>query len=492
VSVSSVPPRRGASAALPPRLASAALPARLATPALASLWTRCWKAMARAGPDDWHRVTIRLPLDDEQRRAVAGLLGRPIRPGTATTAIALADLDAVLARGGDGVDLVTVVTAHHGPLPDRSGDAEVRHAAFADARTAALRTAPDEPWVGRWLDGLERGTLARLYGRGELDLLVTAAEVLAALPDDGLPLPVLAARVTGDTKALGATTLAGLVLKALALRAGEPPPRTATERRALWESVGVVPDDLASQVLVLNLPVTGGLLAGWLDQAAGDGLPVRVTLQQLTRHPFRVARPQPVYVCENPAVLRAAAERLGAGSAPLVCLEGRPSVAATRLLTALADGGCALHCHGDLDWAGVQIAASVLSSLPAAPWRMAATDYLDAVPQDVEHPRASLEAGGAVATPWDPELARTMRRVGQVVYEEDVLADLLADLADAAPVATPEGAGVGGALDTAGGPGEPAPTPGPPAVDRRLDAPPPDAPPPDAPPPDAPAPDLPD
>jgi uncharacterized protein (TIGR02679 family) len=410
-------------------LANESLPHRLAGPELAGLWTRCWKAMAKAGPDAWRSVTIRVPLEgDAQRHAVAGLLGRRLPPGTAAASVDLAALDTVLRRPADGWDLVRVVEATGGPLPDRAGAVRAQDAAIAEVRDAARELLGAHGWAERWLDELGGGMLVRLHGRGDLELVVTAARILERLPADGVPLPALAAEVTGDTKALAGTTLEGLVLRGLAIRADESRPRTAAERRTLWESAGVVPDDLASQVLVLNLPVRpDGGLAGWLHQAAAHGWPFRATLHQLVRSPLQVEAPRVVSVCENPAVLRAAAERLGPGSAPLVCTEGRPSVACTRLLAALADGGCQLRYHGDFDWPGLRIAGAVLSEPGVTPWRMGADDYLTAVAVPRRGERAQLR-GTPTDSPWDPGLATAMRDHGVVVYEEDVLEHLLSDL----------------------------------------------------------------
>lgn len=410
-------------------VADVPLPDRLAGPALAGLWARCWKAMARAGPDGWRSVTIRVPLEDAaQRHAVAGLLGRRLPPGTAAASVGLDALDAVVRRPADGWDLVRVVEATGGPLPDRAGAARAQDAAIGEARDAARAILAAHAWAGAWLDELGGGMLARLHGRGDLELLVTAARILDRLPADGMPLPALAAEVTGDTKALAGTTLEGLVLRGLALRAGEARPRAAADRRTLWESAGVVPDDLASQVLVLNLPVApDGGLGGWLHGAAGEGWPFRATLHQLVRSSLRVPRPRLVSVCENPAVLRAAAERLGSGSAPLVCTEGRPSVACTRLLATLAASGCELRYHGDFDWPGLRIAAAVIDQPGVTAWRMGAADYLAALGDPERDARPRLR-GAAADSPWDPALAVAMRDRGVVVHEEDVLDRLLADL----------------------------------------------------------------
>jgi uncharacterized protein (TIGR02679 family) len=362
---------------------------------------------------------------DDTRRAISGILGRPIRQGTAATTVGLGDLDERLRQADPAWDLPTVVEHLHGPLPDRAAEAQEQADAVAAARDHARSLLPSEPWIEAWLADLDRGMLTRLHTRRELELLPTAARVLAELPADGVPLPALASRITGDTKALGATTLAGLVLRGIARRLDEPAPRSAAERRALWEASGVVPDDLASQVLVLNVTATGSALAGWLTEAGAAGLPFRITLQQLVRQPLRHDEVGPVFVCENPAVLRAAAEQLGAGSAPLVCTEGRPSMACLRLLDGLVAAGADVRYHGDFDWPGLRIGASVLAATGGRPWRFGAADYLDAVAR-VE-PRSPL-AGTMAASPWDPDLAHAMADVGWTIYEEDVLDVLLGDL----------------------------------------------------------------
>jgi hypothetical protein len=140
------------------------------------------------------------------------------------------------------------------------------------------------------------------HDHGEVRAAVRVLEYLAGRPA-GFPiaLPALAAHITGDTKALNhGTTLATLVLRALALREGLPRPGSAAERRDLWDSAGVVTDDLASRVLVLNLPASGAGLGEWLAGAARYGTPFQVTLHQLDTHPIQLAATR-IFACENPA-----------------------------------------------------------------------------------------------------------------------------------------------------------------------------------------------
>ena len=145
---------------------------------------------------------------------------------------------------------------------------------------------------------------------------------------------------------------------------------------------------------------------------------MRVTLHQLRLAPL-VLDCDEIFVCENPAVVRAAASR---PSRPLVCTEGVPSVAVHALLRA-ARPGTRMCWRNDFDWAGVRLTAAALTRYPGAvPWRMTAADYIDAAPNGLPL------VGRPVVTPWDPELAAAMRQNGRAVMEERLLDELLDDL----------------------------------------------------------------
>ncbi len=239
-------------------------------------------------------------------------------------------------------------------------------------------------------------------------------------------MPALAAYVTGDTKSLNhGTTLATLILRAHALRAGVSRPASAAERRELWDLSNVIVDDLASRVLVLGITAEGEGLAAWLTDAARYGTPFQVTLHQLVTHPIRLHHPR-IFACENPAVLRRACEELGPSCPPLVCTEGQPSTAFHRLARTAAAAGGELWYHGDFDWPGVAITAGLISRHGARPWLMNASDYLSGAKTNGSY--LALD-GDPAATPWDPELAEAMRTTGRAVYEETVADQLLADLA---------------------------------------------------------------
>ena len=54
------------------------------------------------------------------------------------------------------------------------------------------------------------------------------------------------------------------MLRALALREQVPVPSGPQTERALWIAAGVATDDLASQVLVLNIRAGGEQLGSWM------------------------------------------------------------------------------------------------------------------------------------------------------------------------------------------------------------------------------------
>jgi len=387
------------------------------------------RSLERSGGELTGTVSLSRPTDAE-RKAIIGITGQYRYAQAARISVRLADLDSAV-RETTGRGLRELLAELGGPLRDRPAE----RSALAAEREAAVRAAEASPlharcgWYREWLAETGRdGSLTKLIRQGEQARLGQAVRVLEHLVGRaGAPvmLPALAADVTGDTKALShGTVLSTLVLRALAIRTGTGRPGTAEERRGLWEAGDVVVDDLASRVLVLNMPAEGRGLAEWLAGAARLGVPFYITLHQLMTLPLTVSGAL-VHVCENPAVLRRAAAELGAGSAPLLCTEGRPSAAFHQLAGAVASGGGELRYHGDFDWPGLDIARSVMARHGARPWRMGAADYVAGLRSDAEHVQL---AGAPRPTPWDPELGKVMAAAGRVLYEESVADALLADL----------------------------------------------------------------
>lgn len=169
--------------------------------------------------------------------------------------------------------------------------------------------------------------------------------------------------------------------------------------RATWESAGVVCDQVSSTVLVLNLPLEGPNAAlSKLTEISGE--PIWLTAR-MTREGCRLSNGRRsevalVRVFENPSVIEAAADRLGANCPPLVCLYGRPSAAAWEVLSAIADTATPILLSTDRDKAGEQIAAEIIAELERS-------------------------HGPGAVTPWLPSVAGT--------FEEERLRAMLSDLA---------------------------------------------------------------
>ena len=361
-----------------------------------------------------------------QRVAAERLLGRSPGSGLSLT-VRLDEVDAILRRSGISPDgLTAAVAVLTGPVvplgPARQAEDRAWQAAYAPLEALAQEVPALAVWAARIRgDGLVR----RLAGTpaAARALLGQAATALRALPaDPPVSLPAFAARVLGSAHALDdGTPPATVTLAGIRALTGFPDGTGAEWRREAWASAGLLRDELSSTVLTLNLRGTPAL-----DWMAAAGEPSVLTLRQLVRHSPRVSDVT-IRICENPAVLAAAADRHGPHSAPLVCLQGQPSAAALALLRRLHEGGAALLYHGDFDWGGLRIASALRRRVPWQPWRYTAADYRAAVA--LAGPEGLPLAGRPAEAPWDPDLPQALLELGVRVEEETVLDALLTDLA---------------------------------------------------------------
>jgi uncharacterized protein (TIGR02679 family) len=385
----------------------------LGAPELAWLVRRTWRRLAQGQAGG--SVTL-AQATAGQRDAVERLLGRRAARGDSVS-VRLDDLETLLRQAGICDSLVEALEALAGPLVDARARRQEMEAAWA-----TLVTDGSRPWLGE----LRATGLLRRLARNDLavaaELLRQAMEIERRLPARGLPLAELAAAVTGDSHALDPGTPLGTLAVRIAARPGGAWDSAEAWRDA-WASAGVLCDELSAPVLTLGLRGDGqGLTDRSLRLHAEAGEPYRLTTRQLLREPPVLGSAAAVYVCENPTVVAAAANRLGAATAPLVCLEGQPRTAARVLLSLLAAVGARLAYHGDFDWSGIQIANLVVKRHGAVPWRFCSADYRAA------RGGRALE-GSPVTAVWDAELRAAMVARGRAVHEEEVLEVLLGDLA---------------------------------------------------------------
>lgn len=399
------------------------LPAWVDDPVLVGLWGQLRNRLESTGGTPRGRLSVVVTSRD-QRHALSALLGKPVLRDRVQVDLTALDRRLTERSGLSGLrEVVVAVTG--APLRDRARE----RAALVERREGPLelaRTMARGPWVEMWVDGLRRSGLLTRCADGQRIVTdaVRVVETLAGNPDQHWSRVELGARVLGDAHALDEDTLLHLVvLRALAAGQGIQVPISVTGRRALWGMYGVSSDLLSATCLTLGLrPVGDDGLAARLRTAAATGDPVHVTAWDLRGDPV-VVEAGSVFVCENPRVLEAIAQRC-AGDVATVCTSGQPNTVVTALLERLVASGCSLMYHGDFDWPGLAIANRLVAQFGVEPWRMTASDY-----QAGLQTGSPALVGAGVEASWDAELGAAMRAHGRAVHEEAVLDRLLEDLA---------------------------------------------------------------
>jgi uncharacterized protein (TIGR02679 family) len=389
----------------------------------------------------WQTVHRRLETSGGQVVGVAAHLSTP----SAGTRAAIDRLLGVRSRGADlrisldrlddqlqqrlGWSLLDVVTALVGPVQDRAAQriALVEAEASMWDRLFAHRALKRHPDLGGWLVRLQKtGSWHRLddpEGR-----LTQSLDVLDHLPQvSRRGLSQLANRILGDAHGLDATTPTGrLVTAALAHQAGLNAPLRAAQRRQLWADRGIIFDETSSTVLTLGLrpdplgPLTEAACR-WAD--AATLLPIPLAAVQVER--WQVPPGTTIWTCENPSVLAAAVGT----TATVICLEGRPSLAAVLLLRGLINSGALIRYHGDFGSGGLSIANEVIGAMGATPWRFRVPDHQEALRRAALTDTSLRPLRGTVPDAcWDPELAPSIRRADVEVEEEFVIDLLLSDI----------------------------------------------------------------
>ena len=373
-------------------------------------------------------ITLSDPSPAE-RAAVERLLGR--RPGAGrSVSIPLATLDETLRSSGiHPHGLAGAIAELAGPVVVRSDERSAVNAAWEDAAASLSSLAAARPELTEWFrDLIASGLLKRVTGSPDTAASVgrRVCEALAALPAAPIPASEFAALHLGNAHALDeGNPVSTLVFGAARVLGGAPDGTGAGWRRMVWESVGLLRDELTSTALALGLradpgTATGRAVAGWGE----DLQPAVLTLRQLRTEQVEWRPGATVFVCENPSVIAVAADRLDR-SAPLVCTFGQPGAAVLMLLAQLTAAGAQLRYHGDFDWYGIRIANFVRRHRTWEPWRFGAGDYVDACSRN-----SGVELiGSRVVASWDPELDLVMSEHARQVEEEQVFDLLLADLA---------------------------------------------------------------
>lgn len=381
--------------------------------ALADLRRRLRARYERAAtPEDGFTLT-RLTM--HERDTLAGLLGRKRRSATSMR-LSHQTIDNALRQAGLAPDLRTALEVLDGGIVDTTAQRECERRAWA----AIFGAVTQEQLAEVVMRPADQGLVKRLAEHdipNAKKLLKLTQRVLAQLPAAGVSRSRLAADMLGDAHGLDSgRPVATLLRRAL------DPERSLPRQRDVWATQGVMVSELAKPVVVLNLRGNGnGPVDHLLATARHAGEPLHLSLRQLLRMAPQWCRDQPVFVCENPDVVAAAADEMGADCPPLISIDGQLSAAPRTLLDQLHAAQCPLHYHGDFDWPGLTIGNGIIARYGARPWRFSALDYTPT--QGI-----SLQ-GKPVEAIWDASLMSKMQSIGLAVHEEAQLSELLKDLA---------------------------------------------------------------
>ncbi|MEU6032996.1 DUF2399 domain-containing protein [Streptomyces tauricus] len=197
------------------------------------------------------------------------------------------------------------------------------------------------------------------------------------------------------------------LITALAELADRPEPTRPDHIRALLASHGIIADRLSATVLLHQVRALGD---GPIDRRLNEATtPVALNLLDLTRTPPQLA-PHPLTVVENPSVLEAAMEC--ASPHPIACTSGQLRAVDHALLQLAVDQGVPLRYAGDLDAAGLHIAATVQQTYGAVLVAM------DTALVRAAGDRPSVIPLGPLPSSCDPELAAQLQETGRVLYQE--------------------------------------------------------------------------
>jgi uncharacterized protein (TIGR02679 family) len=329
--------------------------------------------------DTGDRVRLDLDLTDQDRADLGRRLGMDWE--LSGKPVTLGRLRAAFAQTGAALE--QILTTRGGPLQNLPAQRAEQRAAQTASVEAAYQILTDAG-IPESVAALARQR--RWLGKPDVDDIAgrarDTAALWAALPAGGRRLSELADHLFDDPHALDRDRDLGRITARILAAADVPQADgdtgranaaanalAAAEWRQTWAAHGVLCDEVSATVLVLGLRLTGQASAAALaTTAAHHGEPVWLTARSLRGTWTPTDPASTIRVCDNPAIVEAAADELGAACPPLVCVYGRPSTAAWTLLHGLADAGAPLLISTDRDVAGLGFAKAMLKIPGALAW----------------------------------------------------------------------------------------------------------------------------
>ena len=296
-------------------------------------------------------------------------------------------------------------------------------------------------WIEELLSSKKYGysLLMREYGKDALqaeEIFRHTGRALIKLEEmetsgEELPLAVFAAELSDNPHYFDRGTAAGLLLvHAICFREKRGLPENTHEWRELLEDVGIVPDNISSQVHVCGLRLKKG--ESWhpaYEAFYENGEPCVVTMENLKDITEAKAIDNQVYVVENEMVFSYLTSSEKKKACTILCTSGQLRSAAVKLLDFLVKSGASVYYSGDTDPAGLGIADRLWQKFQASVhiWRMGPEDYEKSLSGEAVG-RFGLAKLEQLKHPVLRETAEYIRREKKAGYQENLLEELAKDI----------------------------------------------------------------
>lgn len=296
-------------------------------------------------------------------------------------------------------------------------------------------------WIEELLSGKKYGysLLMREYGKDALqaeEIFRHTGRALIKLEEmetsgEELPLAVFAAELSDNPHYFDRGTAAGLLLvHAICFREKRGLPENTHEWRELLEDVGIVPDNISSQVHVCGLRLKKG--ESWhpaYEAFYENGEPCVVTMENLKDITEAKAIDNQVYVVENEMVFSYLTSSEKKKACTILCTSGQLRSAAVKLLDFLVKSGASVYYSGDADPDGLGIADRLWQKFQASVhiWRMGPEDYEKSLSGEAVG-RFGLAKLEQLKHPVLRETAEYIRREKKAGYQENLLEELAKDI----------------------------------------------------------------
>lgn len=255
--------------------------------------------------------------------------------------------------------------------------------------------------------------------------------IIGEAKEEGIPLAVLAAKVTGNPHYFDrGQNAAALLLQAICLAGDKEVPADAAGVHQAYREAGIVTDEIASTVAFYRLHMrkrgSDYEILEAFCRVRESGI---LSLANLAGVEAVWAEGGRAYVVENEMVFSYLVNCFREREVTLLCTSGQLSGAAQRLIRMLCENGMEVYYSGDMDPEGIDIAERLWRKYPQSLhiWRMETSDYLDALSEE-EIEGWRMKKLQSVTHPVLRETAESIRRIGKAAYQENLLEKLEQDI----------------------------------------------------------------